>query len=234
MLAEWLALIVELDVVSRQALGVDAKGFGRKNAIGMGRKKRSWSFTKGSVFTAGKTTAYSTASGGSRPAAEGGGGGGAAAQGMDTRRRSNSFLSYFVGGGTSDDNNADPVTMTKAELKAAAEEANRAGREQQMLAEAIRVHKNKMRELAQREARARADSAEASWQVAVAEAEARAAEEELARAPPLLDAEKENSRSSTTSLQYGRRALYGPLSRKHFANPKTLLGCHGPPAHTES
>lgn len=206
LLAEWLALIVELDTVSREALGVDAKGFvGQSSAQATGRKKRSWSFTKGSVFSAGKSTAYSTASGGSRRGAEGGG----EVDAVDNaRRRSNSFLSYFGGGNpTGGGGRANATRMAEAEMNAAAEADDRAGREQQVLGEAIRLHKNKMRELAQREARARADSAEASWQLAVAEAEARAAEEELAMAPPLLDAEREGRHNPSSSHQHDQHLL---------------------------
>ena len=57
--------------------------------------------------------------------------------------------------------------------------------EQRQLAAAVTLHKQRLREQAQREARARAESENAAWQATLAEAEARAAAEELARAEAL-------------------------------------------------
>ena len=102
------------------------------------------------------------------------------------RARSSSFLSFFRGEKNAGGGDADLLAAQHAhEAHAVDLDPALIAQEQRQLAAAVTLHKQRLREHAQREARARAESENAAWQATLAEAEARAAAEELARAPPL-------------------------------------------------
>eukprot|EP00039_Didymoeca_costata_P016655 m.301607 g.301607 ORF g.301607 m.301607 type:complete len:481 (+) comp16427_c0_seq4:463-1905(+) len=159
LIAEWNALIAELDAVARNALGVDAKGY-KAQYSGYDKKKgrkRSNSFL--ARDNAKLVSPENTNE-------------------IKGRERSHTLSSFFG-------INVLRKAPSLKSLKAPTPQVSKIRSEQNILTTAVELHKAQMREKAQREARARADAENAAWKAALAEAEARAAEEELAKVPSL-------------------------------------------------
>jgi hypothetical protein len=181
---------------------VDATGC-QPGSTGVGdgvRRKRAWSFTKGSAGApqstptrlgggAARTPARkrSTSFNGMHPSPSDGRSGG----GVDGSSSSSSSGDVHLprtgsanggGRGSGGGRGMGMIGAASGSSSARGTVGSGGGGDQHLLSEAVRLHKAKMRELAQREARARADSEQATYKAAVAEAEACAAADELAMA----------------------------------------------------